>query len=261
LRVLLHFWTATGNTRLAADLVADGLLAGGADEVHVRDIRAREPFDLTGYGLWVIATPVYAFRPALAVTDFLHELNGLPAVPAAAAFTYAGFYDRAPSKLARALRRAGVRPWDWTALRCEDAWPVARKYLPPICSYGEPSDEARARFRGWWQEVPERLRAGSSGRSWMRLPTPFTLLSMLYSRPLVRWWFRIRVDPDRCTRCGLCVDHCPTGRMQMDRFPNPRGDCLGCYGCVNICPERAVETFLTRGAPPYRGPRRSDLGE
>jgi nitroreductase/NAD-dependent dihydropyrimidine dehydrogenase PreA subunit len=51
-----------------------------------------------------------------------------------------------------------------------------------------------------------------------------------------------RIDPDRCTGCGLCVDDCPTRALSMrDGKAVVTGpDSLGCGHCAAICPTGAV---------------------
>ncbi|MFP4040214.1 MAG: DUF362 domain-containing protein [Desulfosudaceae bacterium] len=66
------------------------------------------------------------------------------------------------------------------------------------------------------------------------------------------------VKEDVCKRCGLCVDHCPTGAMIMAGGDFPRADkkaCISCYCCQEMCPEDAIELtgrvlrFLRRSPP------------
>ena len=52
-----------------------------------------------------------------------------------------------------------------------------------------------------------------------------------------------RIDQSRCNRCGLCVEECPTGAVEM----TPEGpviarpaDCVYCTDCEAVCPEDAV---------------------
>jgi NAD-dependent dihydropyrimidine dehydrogenase PreA subunit len=53
---------------------------------------------------------------------------------------------------------------------------------------------------------------------------------------------RPRVDPDRCTGCGTCVDQCPVEALSMvDDLPEADAEtCITCFCCQEICPERAI---------------------
>jgi MinD superfamily P-loop ATPase len=48
------------------------------------------------------------------------------------------------------------------------------------------------------------------------------------------------IDPDRCTRCGLCRDLCRWGAVRPDFVVDPV-DCEGCGVCVHFCPEGAID--------------------
>lgn len=51
----------------------------------------------------------------------------------------------------------------------------------------------------------------------------------------------MKVDKDKCTLCGLCVDHC-----KMDVHKVSDHECISCGGCVNVCPTKAIS---------YKGPK------
>jgi heterodisulfide reductase subunit A len=55
------------------------------------------------------------------------------------------------------------------------------------------------------------------------------------------------VDTDACTACGLCVDACPYGAIEMATGEGTPAavisetGCKGCGGCVPVCPENAID--------------------
>jgi len=67
---------------------------------------------------------------------------------------------------------------------------------------------------------------------------PFGFVSWLLERASL---FRVRIDRDRCTNCGACIDVCPLGaakdRVAGKMFP---ADCFSCGRCLNVCPTDAI---------------------
>jgi ferredoxin len=53
----------------------------------------------------------------------------------------------------------------------------------------------------------------------------------------------LRINPDKCIRCGLCVKGCPVNNIDDSVFPYAfiTQDCEYCMFCEGICPTSAVE--------------------
>lgn len=56
-------------------------------------------------------------------------------------------------------------------------------------------------------------------------------------------WSLPSIDMARCTRCGLCVEYCPTHAVTMVKdtlqITSPRS-CSYCGLCEDLCPEDAI---------------------
>ncbi|MDD6553179.1 MAG: EFR1 family ferrodoxin [Prevotellaceae bacterium] len=54
-----------------------------------------------------------------------------------------------------------------------------------------------------------------------------------------------RVDADRCVRCGICAQVCPTHDIIGGHGLQPEwkhdGSCLTCFNCFHHCPHHAIE--------------------
>ncbi|MFH1985465.1 MAG: DUF362 domain-containing protein [Pseudomonadota bacterium] len=57
-----------------------------------------------------------------------------------------------------------------------------------------------------------------------------------------RTLLRPKADPEKCTACGMCVDHCPVSALSMgDEIPEVAVDtCIACFCCQELCPEKAM---------------------
>ena len=55
------------------------------------------------------------------------------------------------------------------------------------------------------------------------------------------------VDADACTACGMCLEACPYGAIEMGSSGESsaavisESGCKGCGGCVPVCPENAID--------------------
>ncbi|MDA8086151.1 MAG: DUF362 domain-containing protein [Nitrospiraceae bacterium] len=62
---------------------------------------------------------------------------------------------------------------------------------------------------------------------------------MIHSRTVLR----PKADPDQCTGCGTCVDHCPVSALSIGDKSIPQVDdgvCIACFCCQEMCPEKAI---------------------
>jgi len=56
----------------------------------------------------------------------------------------------------------------------------------------------------------------------------------------------IKVDAEKCTGCGTCVDTCPVGVYELKdgkSVPVNVEDCITCRACEMECPEGAIEVI------------------
>jgi uncharacterized protein (DUF362 family)/Pyruvate/2-oxoacid:ferredoxin oxidoreductase delta subunit len=61
---------------------------------------------------------------------------------------------------------------------------------------------------------------------------------LIHGRTIVR----PQADPDLCTACGTCVDHCTVSALSLvDNLPRVDADtCITCFCCQEVCPEKAI---------------------
>lgn len=78
---------------------------------------------------------------------------------------------------------------------------------------------------------------------------PILKTALVY--PLFKKWGifpkKWKVDPKKCTGCGLCRINCPVGNIGFTAanshshgFPYWNGNCVSCLACYHICPQRCI---------------------
>ena len=56
--------------------------------------------------------------------------------------------------------------------------------------------------------------------------------------------FKIRLNPDTCTKCGLCERACKGGCIETKTQAVDFARCVGCFNCLQVCPFSSAEYSL-----------------
>ena len=63
------------------------------------------------------------------------------------------------------------------------------------------------------------------------------------------------VIEEKCTKCGICAENiCPSECISIGNNGYPQFkefNCIGCQGCVSLCPTLAIESRKSKGNHPY----------
>lgn len=244
----LYWFSGTGNTLRAAQVLAEKLTAGGSD-VRLIPIERADPADVDPDRTLGIATVVAVFTTYPLVWDFLENL---PEVNGTGAFLLDTLAARSGGMLGstrRLLEAKGYTPLGAREIR------MPSNYLQT--SHNQ--DDDRAKLSAGLDEVRRFAADLQAGRArWKRWMGPLARLSYRISR----WskpWQHIRkslglhaVD-DACTRCDLCVRLCPTGAISRAdaSVPTFSDACQGCMRCYSFCPTHAIRR-ADKPSDPYR---------
>lgn len=71
------------------------------------------------------------------------------------------------------------------------------------------------------------------------------LKEIFHQDPKTIHWCVVKVDPEKCTGCGLCVKNCPTRKLETgeDKVPRIKSKdwpCFACYQCMVPCKLGAI---------------------
>lgn len=259
MNVVVLYYSATGNTRLGLRLIQAGIQSVPGDRCDLVEIDKDPVPALDGYDLIGFASPVFCFKPTL---NLLALIDALPdggttrgKKPCFTFWTHGGGPENSDWIATKHLAAKGYRVIARADMVAPVSWTTGTVSDPDS---GVPTQAARQATIEFGAGLASLVRRSKD--SDFEAPAPvfrpslMHLISKLYAPWMLRPYFKTDVDMDRCTRCGRCVRDCPTGRMRFEAFPKPRGDCLGCYRCINLCPEDAIEGWMTKGKRRYKGP-------
>lgn len=55
---------------------------------------------------------------------------------------------------------------------------------------------------------------------------------------------KFKVNYEKCTKCGVCIENCPTKALDFDDYKSPKmnkpKNCMKCQHCLAICPVGAI---------------------
>lgn len=267
MKVGILYFTGTGVTGYVARSLAAGLeKCFGKERCTVELVRFKKGirFDPCRYDIIGFGAPTYSFFPPRIFYRFLESLpdscgeagrdgGGKP-------FFLFNTSHHMPGITVRAMFRVLTRK-GWTlaappllvkGVNNIRAWRFPKDRPPPrdtLC--GLPGIDRLVEYlidqRGGSAVFPDDAKSGDPAlRKRPGLAVFTALFSWDWEMALVEGIGK-RVDEEACTRCGRCAEEfCPSGAVTLDSYtgyPRIRNLlCVGCSGCVNLCPEEAIVT-------------------
>ena len=256
MKVLLLYFTGTGNTGRCADRIRDSFIAHGHEVVSYQ-YRFDKGFaeDIESFDMLGIGYPIHAFNVPEAFNAFLKTLPN--ADKPYFIFKVSGepfhFNDASSYHFAKRLKKKGYRriaekhflmPYN-IIFRYKDG--IAKQmalYLDCLCE---------AFVRGILENRPELLS----------YPFDKKVLSFFlrieWIAPKVNAPF-VHMKKKKCTKCGLCMKQCPTGAISIKKsgkYKVAASKCAMCMKCCYSCPQDAI-TFGIMNPWKVNGPFKYD---
>lgn len=83
----------------------------------------------------------------------------------------------------------------------------------------------------------------TKGRHYCNMICPVgTLLGLLSKISLLR----IRIDEEKCTRCGRCAIGCKSSCIDFLKYDVDVSRCVDCFNCIKTCPDKAISYGIFR---------------
>lgn len=258
-------FSPTGGSKKVAEAIAKGIQAP-IDYVDLTPPSARtQQFPEFIYELAIISVPVYAGRVP---TEAAYRIRRLTSrrepyrtkrahkIPAVIVVTYGNrAYEDALHELGDIVSEVGFQPIAAGVFICEHSFSVPETPT----AHGRPDAKDLAKAEAFGQQIRDKYRKVDIIENLSPVHPPGTTPYSLSMRANLTWYNYGELatpytNEDQCTKCGTCVDACPTAAIRIQHVasnPSPmigynlrlistdHNACIWCCACVKNCPTGA----------------------
>lgn len=233
------FYSPTGTSRKIARAIGDGLRLSQLSEFDITFSPKNLVIDNTNT-LTVFVVPVYGGRVAITALERMHSIKGNNSLAAVVVVYGNRHYDDALIELRDEVEKMGFIPVAGAAFVGEHSF--STKEMPVAAGRPDMYDISMSEHFG--KEVVDKINSVVSFGK-LHVPGNYPYRERSPKQNVAP------VSTDDCNACGVCVDYCPTGAIEL----NDRGEittdtskCTLCCACVKSCPHnaRVFETPFTK---------------
>lgn len=247
---MIVYFSGTGNSRFAAKYLArkleDKLLDAG------QRIKAGEKTPLYSEKPWVFIAPVYAWRMANVLTEYIRSVQLTGNRDAYFVLTCGSDIGNAGMYAEQLCEEKGLHYKG-----------ILKVVMPEnyIAMFNAPGEKESRSIVAKAKPVLEQ--GGTLIQQGKPLPElKISALDRLKSGAINEGFYKFYLKADNffatnaCSSCGVCVESCPLNNIQLkDGKPVWGKHCTHCMACICGCPTEAIEYGKrSRGKPRYRCP-------
>ena len=247
--ITIFWYSQTGHSYTCAR-TAEVLLQQSGYNVRFCSI-FNPPPDSFERNLFLFVFPVFNFAIPLAMKKFF---SGMPEkkkpADALLILTCAGMPANTAKLTERQLKQKNINLTAKFVIRARDSYIPFAKWFGVISSKNKPNEKSYRQVENF---IEKHLVRGLQRKAiwfnplnlfhWIGVAAPDNGPKMLLGKRIFK--------EELCTKCGFCVALCPTGAITFEDKAIQYSDktCIGCCGCMNICPENAWQS--SRFEPAY----------
>jgi len=240
-----YYFSATGNTENAVNIIRKELISEGHDVQVIRLNRDTKPL-VDEPDRLLIAFPTLSWVPPVLVQRFVRKLpqglrNDGTRIKAAVFTADGGGCLQAPDQLKRMLQRRKYNVFLTGRGSYPDNWlqfvpgPEKDQKEKQISSGDKMTREFTQQLI---KETPFQYKVAAIHQVWSRL------VGILFAFLGRRFMGKMFIANSNCTSCRLCQTSCPVGAISMAKGKKAKPfwkiNCESCNRCINICPEKAI---------------------
>ena len=235
MRSEVYYFSGTGNTLYVAKKIGEKL------DCDIKGIHSyiNESSVETDAEKIIVAFPVYAWGPPVAVMNFVDKIKDVEKKDIYCVMTYGGSPGGAAHIFRKRLQKAGGKLTAALGLRMPDNC-ITLFDVPKEEKRNKILDESHEKI----DEIANYIAEGKSGDIKssgfiVDLVSGPAYKSFLFGLPKMDKNF---YSTEKCTKCGLCKDICPVKNIELvDGKPVWQGKCEQCMACIQWCPVQAIQ--------------------
>lgn len=232
---MLLCFTGTGNSRYAADMIADitdDTVLSLNDVIKFNKTRkfiSEKPF--------VIVAPIYAWRLPAIIEKLLKKSTFIGNNKMYFVVTMGSESGLADKYCEKISKSKGLEFMGLCGVSMPDNYIIA-DVMPDKETADKKISEAEI-------QITDIANAIKEGKKILKLDnTPLSYLKSVIINPFFNKFAvtsRNYITADSCISCGQCANYCPVNNIT---FKNSRPEfgkkCISCYSCIQHCPEAAI---------------------
>ena len=245
------YWSATGNTRKAAEVIAGELsqtLNCPLKTLDFTPLQARQSAMAFGEGeLVVFATPTYAGKVPNKMLPYIQEQTAGSGALAVPVVTFGNrSYDNSLAELCATLENNGFHTVAAGAF-------VGRHAFTDELAFGRPGWSDELEMKDFAKRTADKVRSLTDIPAPVQVSgdaaAPYYVPKGTDGQPAKFLKAKPKTDLSRCTNCGACARLCPMGAIDPADVSSVPGTCIKCQRCVRKCTKGAKyfddEAFLS----------------
>ena len=235
------FFSPTGTTKKILHNIASNIPCKNLKTINITNPAIRkQQIKTSNNDLLIVGVPVYMGRVPLLASEFLKTItaNNTPVVCIVVYGNRA--YDDALLELKNIMENCNCKPIAAAAFIGEHSF--SSPELPT--AHGRPDKNDLKNAVNFGKQIYAKLSTLFLSDSLTDLNIPGIYP---YQGTTQLWDVDFIAVDDNCTKCGLCLNSCPTAAINPDNYSEINiKKCITCCACIKICPQNSRKILKSK---------------